>query len=398
MKKNLFSILVFVLCAAQTEMVFAKLSPEKQALFDAEQSRKVHETKPFEIKTEVHPQGKTAQDFQQPRSAGSLSPQAIHRKGVGCDETRQFYAITQMDSRLASNPEARNLYELYQTLCVFTHSDGDTVRYANGQVATNWANEEGATWYYPNGRTATNWAGEDDATWYYSNGNTASNWAIRPGSTWYYPNRATATNWAKESGVSWYYSGNERITSSAGNVGATWYWPNGKTISTSMGTSNSWYRMDGTLWYSQGPRLTSSQLIDVPQIFLVYMNQSSTLPDIPTVPGNGNQRRVSYANFANMEGGLTYFEVWGVFEAGDIPRAECCPSREVVNGNCNWRTVDARRTFPTSSVASLQLNFSIPQTLEVQTCRFSIGSSLSSGETTALFPIRVPALQQCTTR
>ncbi len=369
----------------------AAMSPEKQKAFELEQSRKVREIKPIETKSEPHPEGKSASDFQQLSLTEGLAVPSTYRARVGCEEVLTFYGLTQIDTRIALSREASDLYELYRTMCMFTYSDGATVRYPNGTVATYWANQVGATWYYPNGTVATYWAGEDTATWYYSNRRIVSNWAIRPGSTWYYPNGNVATDWARQNNVTWFYSERETITSRAGVVGASWRWSNGATISNSMGTSSPWYRRDGSVLYSQGAILSASQLADVPQIFLLYLGSGQVLPDLPW-PGTGGPRQVRYANFADMIGGETFFEVWGSFLPGDIPRAECCPSSLVSNGNCTWRSVRTRRTFPTTSVASSQINFALPQIAESQTCRFSIGSAASPSDTTEWFPLRVPAL------
>lgn len=380
----------------------AGLSPERQAAFDAEQARKVREVKPIELKTDVR-------QFDLDSLVPGISPEAsglpllpqrnAYQFGVGCEETRLFYGITQMDPATSSSQEARNLLEMYQTLCIGRHRDGDTVRYSNNRIATLWANQVGATWYYPNGETATNWAGEETATWYYSNRTTVSNWAIRPGSSWYHTTGRVATHWARQSGATWYYSnGSDTITSWSGRVGATWNWHNRQLLSSSMGSSSAtWYRPDGSIWYSSGPTISANELLDPPLVFLVYLTPGVVVnPGVP--PINENSRRVSYSNFANSESGETFFEVWGSFFAGDIPRVRCCPSREVVNGNCNWRNVTARRTFPTRNEVSAQLNFAVPQTNEVQTCLFTIGSSSSSSDTTASFPLRIPRLEVCAPR
>ena len=130
---------------------------------------------------------------------------------------------------------------------------GATVRYPNGNVFTNYANQAGATLYYPNGKIATNYAMQTGATWYYSSGAIATNYMAQTGATWYYPSGQIITNYA-------------------GQTGATWYYPNGQILSNYMGQSGAtWYYDNGTVMISSGPAFSANQLLDVPAILAQIM-------------------------------------------------------------------------------------------------------------------------------
>jgi hypothetical protein len=201
----------------------------------------------------------------------SLCDEAPAAVAPGCDDLKTFEKLAGMAE---AEPQARaDLTEAWNTLCSLPSQTGRTVRYANGQVATNHYGQPGATWYYPNGHTVTTHPGETGATWYYSNGHTITNHADQEGATWYYANGRTATNHYGQIGATWYYDNGNVVTNHAGQRGATWYYANGKTLSSQFGQSGAtWYYPNGTVWQSSGQALSEGQLLDVPGIMTMILN------------------------------------------------------------------------------------------------------------------------------
>lgn len=62
-----------------------------------------------------------------------------------------------------------------------------TVRYGNGQIATNLYDSKSATWYWPNGKVITNLAQSPSATWYWPNGKVITFQIGSSSATWYWP-------------------------------------------------------------------------------------------------------------------------------------------------------------------------------------------------------------------
>jgi hypothetical protein len=179
----------------------------------------------------------------------------------GCEWLPGFVAIAALDSR----EEAREMRALYQAICAFPPSQGSTIYYPNGRVATSQAGVQGASLYYPNGRSATSQAGVQGASWYYPNGRSVTSQAGTRGASVYYPNGRSATQQWETKGASWYYPNGRSITQQAGMRGASWYYANGRSITQQMGaTGATWYNPDGSTLYSSGPELAEEELLDVP--------------------------------------------------------------------------------------------------------------------------------------
>lgn len=66
-------------------------------------------------------------------------------------------------------------------------SPNATVRYPNGQVATNLYGSATATWRWPNGQTLSMVAASPTGTWFWPNGKVMTNQIGSKTATWYWP-------------------------------------------------------------------------------------------------------------------------------------------------------------------------------------------------------------------
>jgi hypothetical protein len=114
-------------------------------------------------------------------------------RGVSARDARQAC------SKASDGNRSNNLNTEARKFCTTAQKgNGETLRYSNGQVMTNYAGRKGASWYYPNGKLMTNYAGQEGVSWYYSNGKLMTHYAGRKGASWYYPNGQLITHYMSE--------------------------------------------------------------------------------------------------------------------------------------------------------------------------------------------------------